>query len=78
MKKRTDVSKGHHTNLLFKSITEVGIMYSQFSMSSGERQRKSRGTLTEQEMYKRYSRGRAGAHELNNRGTEVVQQRYKR
>ena len=53
-------------------------MYSQFSMSSGERQRKSRGILTEQEMYKRYSRGRAGAHELNNKGTEVVQQRYKR
>ena len=49
-----------------------------FSMSSGERQRKSRGTLKEQEMYKRYLRGRAGAHERNNRGTKDVQQRYKR
>ena len=49
-----------------------------FSMSSGERQRKSRGTLKEQERYKRYSRGRTGVHEMNNRGTEDVQQRYKR
>ena len=47
-------------------------------MSSGERQRKSGGALKEQERYKRYSRGRAGAHERNNRGTEDVQQRYKR
>ena len=49
-----------------------------FSMSSGERQRKSRGTLKKQEMYKWYSRGRAEAHERNNRGTKDVQQRYKR
>ena len=49
-----------------------------FSMSSGERQRKSRGTLKEQERYKRYSKGRVGAHKRNNRGTEDVQQRYKR
>ena len=49
-----------------------------FSMSSGERPRKSGGTLKEQEMYKRYSRGRGGAHERNNRGTKDVQQRYKR
>ena len=49
-----------------------------FSMPSGERQRKSRGTLKEQERYRRNKRGRAGAHERNNRGTEYVQQRYKR
>ena len=49
-----------------------------FFMSSGESQRKSRRTLEEQERYKRYSRGRRGAHEKNNRGTEDVQQRYKR
>ena len=49
-----------------------------FSMSSGERQRKSRRTLKEQERYKRYSKGRVGAHKRNNRGTEDVQQRYKR
>ena len=49
-----------------------------FSMSLGERQRKSRGTLKEQEGYKRYLRGRAGAHERYIRGTEDVQQRYKR
>ena len=49
-----------------------------FSMSSGERQRKSWWTLKEQERYKRYSIGRAGVHEMNNRGTEDVQQRFKR
>ena len=40
-------------------------------MSSGERQRKSGGALKEQERYKRYSRGRAGAHERNNRGQKM-------
>ena len=49
-----------------------------FSMTSGEGQKKSRGTLKEQERYKRYSRGRARAHERNNQGTKDVQQRYKR
>ena len=49
-----------------------------FSMSSSVRQRKSRGILKEQERYKRYLRGRTGAHERNNRGTEDVQQRYMR
>ena len=49
-----------------------------FSMSSGERQRKSRGTFKGQWRYKRYLRGGAGAHERNNRGTKDVQQRYKR
>ena len=53
-----------------------------FSMSSGERLRNSRGTLKEQERNKRYSRGRAGAHERNNSGdrrcTAGVQQRYNR
>ena len=39
-----------------------------FSISLGEMQRKSRGTMKDQERYKRYSRGRAGAHERNNRG----------
>ena len=29
-------------------------------------------------LYKRYSRGRGGGHKRNNRGTEDVQQRYKR
>ena len=47
-------------------------------MSSGERQRKSRRTLKEQERYKMYSRGRIGAHERDNRGIEDVQQRYNR
>ena len=47
-----------------------------FPMSSGERQRKSRGTQKEQEMYKKgCKRGRKGAHERNNRGTKDVQQR---
>ena len=45
-------------------------------MSSGDGQRKTGGTLKEQERYNRYSRGRAGAHERNNRGTGDVQQRY--
>ena len=45
------------------------------SMSSGERQRKTRGTLKDQERYKRYRRGKTGAHVRNNRGTEDVQQR---
>ena len=49
-----------------------------FSMSSDERQRKSRGNLKEQERYKRYSRGRAGAHERNNKGIKDEQQRYMR
>ena len=49
-----------------------------FPMSSGERQRKSRVTLKEQKRNKRHSRGRAGAHNRNNRGTEDVQQGYKR
>ena len=49
-----------------------------YSISSGDRQRKTRGTLKEQERYKRYLRGRTGEHERNNRGTEDVQQRYKR
>mgnify|MGYP001795530571 CR=1 FL=1 len=49
-----------------------------FSMSSGEGQKKSRGTLKEQERYKRYSRGRAEAHKRNNRWTEDAEQRYKR
>ena len=48
------------------------------SMSSGERQRKSRGTLKEQDRYKRYSIGRAEAHKRDNRWTEDAQQRYKR
>ena len=54
----------------FASIGHLEI----FSMSSGERLRKSRGTWKEQERYKRYLRGRTGAHEMNNRGTEDVQQ----
>ena len=49
-----------------------------FSMSSGERQRESRGAFKGQERYKRYLRGGAGEHERNNRGTEDVQQRCKR
>ena len=49
-----------------------------FSISSGERQRKARGTVKEQERYKRYKKGRTGAHERNNKGTEDVQQRHMR
>ena len=49
-----------------------------FSISSGESQRKSGSALKKPERYKRYSRGRRGAHERNNRGTKDVQQRYKR
>ena len=49
-----------------------------FSISSGESQRKSGRALKKPERYKRYSRGRRGAHERNNRGTKDVQQRYKR
>ena len=45
-----------------------------YSISSGDRQRKTRGTLKEQERYKRYLRGRTGEHERDNRGTEDVQQ----
>ena len=43
-----------------------------FSMSSGEGQRKCRRTEKEPERYKRYYRGRTGANERNNRGTEDV------
>ena len=56
-----------------------------FSMSSGERQRKSRVTLKEHKRNKRHSGGRAGAHERNNRGQKMYsrgtrdeQQRYNR
>ena len=40
-------------------------------MSSGDGQRKTRGTLKEPERYNRYSRGRARAHERNNGGQEM-------
>ena len=46
------------------------------SMSSGERQRNFERAREVQEVLER--RGRTGAHERNNRGTEDVQQRYKR
>ena len=47
-------------------------------MSSGERKRKSRVTFKEQRRNKRHSRGRAGANKRKSRGTDDVQQGYKR
>ena len=49
-----------------------------FPMSSGEKHRKSRVTLKVQKRNRRHLRGRPGAHKRNNRGTEDVQQGYKR
>ena len=48
-----------------------------FLLPSGERQRKSRVILEEQKRNKRHSRGRAGAHKRDNRGTDDVQKGYK-
>ena len=49
-------------------------------MSSGEGRRKikSKSNFEEQKRNKSHSRGRAGAHKRNNKGTEDVQQGYKR
>ena len=52
----------------------MAVVFKKFSMSSGERQRKTRVTWKDQKRSKRYLR--AGAHERNNSGTEDVQLTY--
>ena len=61
-----------------KRGTRVYISRASCPQVKGAGRLRVRVTLKEQKRNKRHSRGRAGAHKRNNKGTEDVQQGYKR